>query len=140
MSRGWRANRARFGAPNACKAAANRLISAGWLFLHSGKASRPGTMARPGSSEADGITHEATTMKVSFYARMTYVTSQELPEGWPLAPTYYDAEATMHSYNLGIEQARLADELGFDWVSFSEHHYSNGWLSPNPEVMAAALV
>jgi alkanesulfonate monooxygenase SsuD/methylene tetrahydromethanopterin reductase-like flavin-dependent oxidoreductase (luciferase family) len=23
-----------------------------------------------------------------------------------------------------FEQATLADELGFDWISFSEHHYA----------------
>ena len=33
----------------------------------------------------------------------------------------------------------LQDYLGFDWVSFSEHHYSAWILSPSPIVMAAHM-
>jgi alkanesulfonate monooxygenase SsuD/methylene tetrahydromethanopterin reductase-like flavin-dependent oxidoreductase (luciferase family) len=35
--------------------------------------------------------------------------------------------------------ARKADQLGFDWVSVSEHHYAPYILTPNPCLMAAAL-
>jgi alkanesulfonate monooxygenase SsuD/methylene tetrahydromethanopterin reductase-like flavin-dependent oxidoreductase (luciferase family) len=38
-----------------------------------------------------------------------------------------------------MELAALADELGFDFVSVSEHHYMAGMCSPNPAVLAAAL-
>lgn len=40
-----------------------------------------------------------------------------------------------------FEQAALADELGFDWISFSEHHYAPLLvLTPNPFVFAAAAI
>jgi alkanesulfonate monooxygenase SsuD/methylene tetrahydromethanopterin reductase-like flavin-dependent oxidoreductase (luciferase family) len=35
--------------------------------------------------------------------------------------------------------AELIDELGFDWVSLTEHHYSPRLMSPNPMVVAAAM-
>jgi alkanesulfonate monooxygenase SsuD/methylene tetrahydromethanopterin reductase-like flavin-dependent oxidoreductase (luciferase family) len=37
------------------------------------------------------------------------------------------------------EQLRLADELGFDWVSVSEHHYSPRILAPSPMIYAGAM-
>jgi alkanesulfonate monooxygenase SsuD/methylene tetrahydromethanopterin reductase-like flavin-dependent oxidoreductase (luciferase family) len=38
-----------------------------------------------------------------------------------------------------VEQALFAEELGFDWISVSEHHYSPRILTPNPMIFAAAL-
>jgi alkanesulfonate monooxygenase SsuD/methylene tetrahydromethanopterin reductase-like flavin-dependent oxidoreductase (luciferase family) len=38
-----------------------------------------------------------------------------------------------------LELARRADELGFDWISVSEHHYGPIMLTPNPLVWAGAL-
>jgi alkanesulfonate monooxygenase SsuD/methylene tetrahydromethanopterin reductase-like flavin-dependent oxidoreductase (luciferase family) len=45
----------------------------------------------------------------------------------------------MQSYQEGMEECELAEELGFDWLSFSEHHYSGNRLTPNPALMAAAV-
>lgn len=40
-----------------------------------------------------------------------------------------------------FEQAALADELGFDWISFSEHHYAPLLVpTPNPALFAAAAL
>jgi alkanesulfonate monooxygenase SsuD/methylene tetrahydromethanopterin reductase-like flavin-dependent oxidoreductase (luciferase family) len=40
-----------------------------------------------------------------------------------------------------FEQATLADELGFDWISFSEHHYAPLLVpTPNPSIFAAAAI
>ena len=36
-----------------------------------------------------------------------------------------------------LERLALVEELGFDWVSFSEHHYSARTLCPSPIVMAS---
>ena len=33
----------------------------------------------------------------------------------------------------------MGDELGYDWVSFAEHHYTNGRLTPSPIVMASYM-
>jgi alkanesulfonate monooxygenase SsuD/methylene tetrahydromethanopterin reductase-like flavin-dependent oxidoreductase (luciferase family) len=38
-----------------------------------------------------------------------------------------------------VERLRFVEELGFDWVSVSEHHYSPRILTPNPNVSAAFL-
>jgi len=38
-----------------------------------------------------------------------------------------------------LEQATMADDLGFDWVSVAEHHYAPMSMTPNPMVMAGAL-
>ena len=39
-----------------------------------------------------------------------------------------------------LEQLQLADELGFDWVTVAEHHFAPFSMTPNPMVMAAALI
>jgi alkanesulfonate monooxygenase SsuD/methylene tetrahydromethanopterin reductase-like flavin-dependent oxidoreductase (luciferase family) len=45
----------------------------------------------------------------------------------------------MQSYQEGMDECQLAEEMGFDWISCSEHHYSGNRLTPNPAVMAAAV-
>ena len=45
----------------------------------------------------------------------------------------------MRSYDEGMAEAELAEDVGFDWVSLSEHHYSGNRMTPNPAVMAAAV-
>ena len=45
----------------------------------------------------------------------------------------------MRSYAEGMAECELAEELGFDWISLSEHHYSGNRTTPNPAVMAAAV-
>jgi alkanesulfonate monooxygenase SsuD/methylene tetrahydromethanopterin reductase-like flavin-dependent oxidoreductase (luciferase family) len=60
-------------------------------------------------------------------------------EIWPARPTYCDRDIARASYAHSIAMARKADQLGFDWVSVSEHHYAPYILTPNPCVMAAAL-
>jgi alkanesulfonate monooxygenase SsuD/methylene tetrahydromethanopterin reductase-like flavin-dependent oxidoreductase (luciferase family) len=40
-----------------------------------------------------------------------------------------------------FEQATRAEEVGFDWISFSEHHYAPLLLpTPNPAIFAAAAI
>lgn len=45
----------------------------------------------------------------------------------------------MESYGDGIGECELAEEMAFDWLSFSEHHYSEDRLIPNPALMAAVV-
>ena len=59
--------------------------------------------------------------------------------GWPVPVTDYAAEVAEDSMAWALEQASMADELGFDWVSVAEHHYAPMSLTPNPMVMAGAL-
>jgi alkanesulfonate monooxygenase SsuD/methylene tetrahydromethanopterin reductase-like flavin-dependent oxidoreductase (luciferase family) len=59
--------------------------------------------------------------------------------GWPVASTVYSHEAAQKSLQTSLDQFRMADELGFDWVTVAEHHYAPFSLTPNPMVLAGAL-
>jgi len=50
----------------------------------------------------------------------------------------YNPEFGPQSFHHALEQCELADHLGFDWVSFSEHHYLTT-VAPNPALAAAAV-
>ena len=78
-------------------------------------------------------------MKASLFAQMGYSERHKFPAIWPVPPNYHDPAVTMQSYEDGMEECELAEEVGFDWISLSEHHYSGNRLTPNPAVMAAAV-
>jgi alkanesulfonate monooxygenase SsuD/methylene tetrahydromethanopterin reductase-like flavin-dependent oxidoreductase (luciferase family) len=76
-------------------------------------------------------------MKASFFESVRYVTSRKLPALWPMPPGLYEPEVGGQLFQSVIERLALIEELGFDWVSFSEHHYGARILSPSPIVMAS---
>jgi alkanesulfonate monooxygenase SsuD/methylene tetrahydromethanopterin reductase-like flavin-dependent oxidoreductase (luciferase family) len=78
-------------------------------------------------------------MKASLFAQMGYSERHKFPATWPVPPSYHDPAVTMQSYEDGMAECELAEETGFDWLSFSEHHYSGNRLTPNPALMAAAV-
>jgi alkanesulfonate monooxygenase SsuD/methylene tetrahydromethanopterin reductase-like flavin-dependent oxidoreductase (luciferase family) len=78
-------------------------------------------------------------MKVSFFESVRYMAPQKMPAQWPLPPGFYDPEMGGQTFRSVSERLALVEELGFDWVSFSEHHYSARILSPSPIVMAAHM-
>ena len=78
-------------------------------------------------------------MKLSFLAAGGYQGSAGGGATWPVAPQNCDPEVAQRSLSSSLELARRADELGFDWVSVSEHHYAPLMLTPNPLVWAGAL-
>jgi alkanesulfonate monooxygenase SsuD/methylene tetrahydromethanopterin reductase-like flavin-dependent oxidoreductase (luciferase family) len=78
-------------------------------------------------------------MKASFFESIRYVTSQNMPAQWPLPPGCYEPDVGGQDFRSVIERLALVEELGFDWVSFSEHHYSSRILFPSPIVMASHL-
>jgi len=78
-------------------------------------------------------------MKVSFFETVRYVPPEAVPSGWPVASGIYDREAGARAYEAMIERLRYVEELGFDWVSVSEHHYSPRILSPSPMIAAAFI-
>jgi len=78
-------------------------------------------------------------MKASLFAQMGYSERHKFPATWPVPPSYHDPAVTMQSYEEGMAECELAEEMGFDWLSFSEHHYSGNRLTPNPALMAAAV-
>ena len=79
-------------------------------------------------------------MKASIFQPVPYTPSEPVRLQWPMAGTDYDAEVGQRSFRQAIEQAVLAEEVGFDWVSVAEHHYGALFsLTPNPTVFAGAL-
>jgi len=76
-------------------------------------------------------------MKAALFNPIRY--SGSSPAGWPVAPSSYDLEIGQRSMLGGLENLRIADELGFDWVTVAEHHYAGFSLTPNPMVLAGAL-
>jgi alkanesulfonate monooxygenase SsuD/methylene tetrahydromethanopterin reductase-like flavin-dependent oxidoreductase (luciferase family) len=63
----------------------------------------------------------------------------EIPRGWPAAPRHFDANFGQSSLEDTYALFRLADEVGFDWVTVAEHHYHARQLSANPITMAAVV-
>ena len=78
-------------------------------------------------------------MKVSYFETGRYVPPPELPREWPVPAGAYDPETGGEAYRGMVERVRFVEELGFDWVSVSEHHYSPRILTPSPVVSAAYL-
>jgi alkanesulfonate monooxygenase SsuD/methylene tetrahydromethanopterin reductase-like flavin-dependent oxidoreductase (luciferase family) len=78
-------------------------------------------------------------MQASFFESIRYVSSQKMPAQWPLPPGLYEPELGAQAFQSVIKRAALVEELGFDWVSFSEHHYGARILSPSPIVMASHM-
>ncbi len=79
-------------------------------------------------------------MKASFLPTATYGVQTVYETGWPSPPGLFEPVAGQRMMEEMFEQATLAEEVGFDWISFSEHHYSPLLLpTPNPALFAAAV-
>ena len=78
-------------------------------------------------------------MKASYLGAMGYSDRRFFPATWPVPPAYHDPETSVRSYEEGMDECEFAQEMGFDWISFSEHHYSGRIATGNPAVMAAAV-
>jgi len=78
-------------------------------------------------------------MKVSFFETGRYRAPKSLPAEWPVPSGAYDREAGALAYRDMIGRLEYVEELGFDWVSVSEHHYSPRILTPSPIVSAAYI-
>lgn len=78
-------------------------------------------------------------MKVSYFETGRYQAPPDLPSVWPMAPANYDQNEGSRVYQGMVDRIRLVEELGFDWVSLSEHHYSPRILTPSPPMAAAWL-
>jgi alkanesulfonate monooxygenase SsuD/methylene tetrahydromethanopterin reductase-like flavin-dependent oxidoreductase (luciferase family) len=78
-------------------------------------------------------------MKVSFFETARYRPPQALSSEWPVPSGAYDRDAGAQAYQGMIERLQYVEELGFDWVSVSEHHYSPRILTPAPIVSASYI-
>ena len=77
-------------------------------------------------------------MKAALFTPCTYHGPAE-GSGWPTPATVYSEAAAAETFQTALDQARLADEVGFDWVTVAEHHFSPFCITPNPMVLAGAL-
>ena len=78
-------------------------------------------------------------MKVSFFETGRYAVPPDVPREWPVPSGAYDPATGARAYRGMVERLRTVEELGFDWISVSEHHYSPRILTPSPIVSAAYL-
>src|SRR4029453_3223000 len=78
-------------------------------------------------------------VKVSYFETVRYRAPAALPAEWPVAPGVYEPEVGRRAYVEMVERLRLVEDIGFDWVSVSEHHYSPRILSPSPIVVGAYI-
>lgn len=77
-------------------------------------------------------------MKAALFTGVGYA-GPSIRGKWPVPVNVYSKEAAEDSMQWALEQFTMADEMGFDWVTVAEHHFSPFSLTPNPMVMAGAL-
>jgi alkanesulfonate monooxygenase SsuD/methylene tetrahydromethanopterin reductase-like flavin-dependent oxidoreductase (luciferase family) len=78
-------------------------------------------------------------MQVSYFETGRYYAPSNLPREWPMPAGAYNPEAGLHAFRGMVERSRYVEELGFDWVSVSEHHYSPRILTPSLPIAAAFI-
>jgi len=78
-------------------------------------------------------------MQVSYFETARYHDPAAIPTYWPVPPGDYDPDSGAQAYHGMIERLRFVEELGFDWISVSEHHYSPRILTPAPAISAAYI-
>jgi hypothetical protein len=62
-------------------------------------------------------------MKVSYFETGRYQAPATIPPIWPMPPGAYDQATGAQLYQDMADRIAFAEQLGFDWVSLSEHHY-----------------
>src|SRR5216683_1080258 len=79
-------------------------------------------------------------MKVSILCGVSYEGAEaHMYEGWPCPPILFDPQVGQRTFDHFLDYAGLADGLGFDWISVSEHHFSPHILAPSLAALAGAL-
>jgi alkanesulfonate monooxygenase SsuD/methylene tetrahydromethanopterin reductase-like flavin-dependent oxidoreductase (luciferase family) len=78
-------------------------------------------------------------VKVSFVCGAHYEGAETHLLRPPVAPAECDREIAQQSFDHCLRWAAMADEMGFDWVSVSEHHSSPLILTSSISPMAGAL-
>jgi alkanesulfonate monooxygenase SsuD/methylene tetrahydromethanopterin reductase-like flavin-dependent oxidoreductase (luciferase family) len=78
-------------------------------------------------------------MQVSYFETARYQMPPTVPAEWPVPPAACDPDAAAAAFQGMVDRTLYVEELGFDWVSLSEHHYSPRILTPNTAVSASYL-
>src|SRR3546814_10866513 len=79
-------------------------------------------------------------MKLSYLCMTGYDGPAPGIEVWPASPEYCDSDVAQNSFARYLHMVETAEKLGFDWVSVSEHHYAPYQMTPNPMIMASAII
>jgi alkanesulfonate monooxygenase SsuD/methylene tetrahydromethanopterin reductase-like flavin-dependent oxidoreductase (luciferase family) len=81
-------------------------------------------------------------MQFSFFCSMAYLDPDFYveEETWTTRRGKYDPAVGIRSAEIAFRMAEQAEKYGFDMVSVSEHHATATAQSPNPAVLAAALI
>jgi len=78
-------------------------------------------------------------MQVSYFETARYQVPPTVPAEWPVPPGAYDPDTGAQAYQGMVDRMLYVEELGFDWISVSEHHYSPRILTPNTAVSASYM-
>src|SRR3984957_15271942 len=78
-------------------------------------------------------------MKVSYFETRCYGPPPDMPRERPVPSGADDPEVGAAAFRGMVERVKFVEQLGFDWVSLSEHHYSPRILTPSPVVSATWL-
>ncbi len=78
-------------------------------------------------------------MLFSVFNAIPYGQVRERVNAWPAPNEFYEPEQGSAAFANCLEEVEMEDELGFDWISCAEHHYSPNSLVPNVSVLASAL-
>ncbi len=71
-------------------------------------------------------------MKVSFLKPAAMRRRRTSRANGRCRPADYDTEDGRQAFRGMVERLKFVEEIGFDWVSVSEHHYSPRILTPSP--------
>ncbi len=77
-------------------------------------------------------------MEIGLFGGADYQDSR-MPHGWPRRPRFYDATSARKAHDDSMMLYEMADDVGIDFVTVSEHHYGGPGLDPNCHVTAALL-
>lgn len=78
-------------------------------------------------------------MKFDFFQSFSYASQEAGALTWPAAPRHCEPDTSQQSFDNCLEQCAVAHEVGFDSLTFAEHHYSPRQLTPNPIPIAATV-
>jgi alkanesulfonate monooxygenase SsuD/methylene tetrahydromethanopterin reductase-like flavin-dependent oxidoreductase (luciferase family) len=71
---------------------------------------------------------------------MPYTAIEDTGTDWPVSNEEFDPALGKKFYDDYIDHLVFAEECGFDWIGFNEHHMSPYGLMSNPNLIGAALV
>ncbi|MCH8111822.1 MAG: LLM class flavin-dependent oxidoreductase [Proteobacteria bacterium] len=79
-------------------------------------------------------------MEFVYFHLMPYTAIEDTGTDWPVSNEQFDPVRGKKFYDDYIDNLVYAEECGFDWIGFNEHHMSPYGLMSNPNLIGAALI